>query len=138
MIFQACIERTLSGMTERRMTEVMRESKGFGQVFIEAELPREGPRDLRNFQTVGQARAVMVALVENKDLCLMLEAPKCGRMDDAVTIAAERAAMAARRLIEAAAPAFGRIAAIGSGGSRPSDGHTAGPSGFIDSGVVST
>ena len=55
------------------------------QVLVEAQRPRDGPRDLRDLQRVGQAGAVVVALGGDEDLGLVLEAPeglasaRCGR-----------------------------------------------------------
>ena len=58
----------------------------------------------------------MVALVEDEDLGLMLEAAERGRMDDAVAIAAEGAAAFAGRLGVQPAAALRRIAGVGRAG----------------------
>src|SRR5579872_4123332 len=55
----------------------------------------------------------MVALVKDEDLGLVLEAAESRGMDDAVAIAAERAAAFARRLGMKAAAAPFRVARIG-------------------------
>ena len=79
-------------MTERRVAEVVRERERLGEVFVEPERAGERPGDLGDFQRMGQACAVMVALVEHEDLGLVLQPPEGGRVDDAVGVAPERAA----------------------------------------------
>jgi hypothetical protein len=54
----------------------------------------------------------MVAFVEHKDLSLVLEPPKRRGVNDAVAVAAERAAVLARGLGVQAATALRRIAGI--------------------------
>ena len=61
---------------------------------------------------MGQARAEMVALVEDEHLGLVREPPERGRMDDAVAVAAEDAAGRARRLRMQPAAALARIGRI--------------------------
>ncbi len=87
---EAGVERTLARMPERRMAEVVGERQRLGQILVEPERARERPGDLRDFERVGQAGAVMVALVEHEHLGLVLEPAERGRMDDAVGIAPER------------------------------------------------
>src|SRR3954451_18471468 len=101
------IERLLAGMTERRVAEIMRQRQRLGEVLVEAESARDGAGDLRDFDTVSQAGAIMVALVIDEDLGLVLEAPERGRMDDAVAVALKRRAQVAFRLrVEPAAAVF--------------------------------
>ncbi len=100
-------------MAERRMAKIVRQRQRLGQILVEPERARERAGDLGHFQRVGQPRAVVVALVEHEDLGLVLEAAECGRMDDAVGIAAERAARRARRLGKEPAPACRRVGRIG-------------------------
>ncbi len=96
--FEAFVERTLAGMAERRMTEIVGERQRLGQILVEAERAGQRAGDLRHFERVGEAGAVMVALVEHEDLRLVLEPAEGGRVDDAVAVAAEGAAVLARRL----------------------------------------
>jgi hypothetical protein len=56
----------------------------------------------------------MVAFVEYEDLGFVLKPPKCCSVNDAVTVAAERIAVPARRLGMQAAAALGRVAGVGS------------------------
>ena len=85
-------------MAEWRVTEVVREASASAKSSSRRKRARERARDLRDFQRVGEPRAVMVALVEHEDLRLVLEAAEGGRVDDAVAVAAKGAAALARRL----------------------------------------
>ena len=123
MILQAGIERALAGMAEWRMAEVVRQRQRFGQVLVQTQLACQRTGDLRHLQRVGQPGAVMVTLMEDEHLRLVLEAAERGRMDHPVAIAAKGAAVAARRLIEAAAAAQIGVAAVRCGRRRPSHGH---------------
>ena len=89
---EAVVERALAGMAERRMAEIVRKRQRLGEILVEPERARERARDLGDFERVGEPRAVVIALVEDEDLRLVLEAAKGGRMDDAVAVAAEGAA----------------------------------------------
>jgi len=100
MGLQAGIQRPLAGVAERRMAEVMGQGQGLREILIEAELPGQRTGDLRHFERVAQAGAVMIAFVEHEYLGFVLQAAKCGGMDHPVAIAPERAAGLARRLGE--------------------------------------
>jgi hypothetical protein len=81
------VENFLSRMAERCMPEIVRERHRFGEFLVEAECARHSARDLRGFQRMRQASAVVIALVIHEDLGFVFEAAKCGRMNDAVAIA---------------------------------------------------
>ena len=95
---EAIIERALAGMTERRMAEIVGERQRLGKIFVEPQPPRQRARDLRHFERMGEPGAVMVAFVEHENLGLVLEPAERGRVNDAVAVAAKRAAASARRL----------------------------------------
>jgi hypothetical protein len=80
--------------------------QALGQIFVEAEGAREGSRDLRDLERMGEARAVMVAFGGHEYLGLVLEAAERRRMDHAVAVALEGRAQRARRF-RPAAPAAG-------------------------------
>src|SRR5262245_19759508 len=69
-------ERALAGVTEGGMPEVVRQGERFGEVLVEPKDARDRARDLRNFQAMGQPRAVVVAFVKNKNLRLVGETSK--------------------------------------------------------------
>src|SRR3546814_4510321 len=82
-------------MAERRMADIVRQAKGFGQILVEPERARDAAADLRNLDTVGQADAIMIAVGRDEHLRLVTEAAKGDRMDDAVAVALEIVARAA-------------------------------------------
>src|SRR3954454_15378692 len=69
------------------MAEVMTESDGFGENFVEAQRLRDRARDLRHLEDMRQPRAVVVALGREKDLRLVLQPAKGLAMNDAIAIA---------------------------------------------------
>ena len=55
------IDRPLTGMPERRMSQVMPQGRGFDHVFVKAQRPADRTGNLGDLHTVGQAGTVMVA-----------------------------------------------------------------------------
>ena len=106
---QATIERALAGVTERRVSEVVAERAGLGQILVEREGAGERAGDLRDLESVRQAGAEMIALVKHEHLRLVGEAPEGRGVDDAVAVAAEVAARRTWRLPIEPAAAAGRI-----------------------------
>ena len=94
VIAHAFVQRVLPGMTERRMAEIVRERNGFDEIFVHAQIARDRTRDLRDFETVREARAEQIAFVIHEDLRLVFEPAKRGRMHDAIAIALEFGARA--------------------------------------------
>ena len=82
-------QRPLAGMAERRMAEIVGQRQRLGEILVEAQQAGDGAGDLRHLQGVGEARAVVVALVEHEHLRLVGEAPEGGGMHDAVAVALE-------------------------------------------------
>ncbi len=76
----------------------MGERERLGQVLVELKRPRHGACDLRHLEAVGQAGAVVIALVIDEHLGLVGQAPERGRMQDAVAVPGVKAAGRARRL----------------------------------------
>jgi hypothetical protein len=107
------IERALAGMAERRVSEVVRKGERLGEILVEAERPGDGAGDLRNFETVREPRAQVVALVMDEDLRLVLEPPERVGVDDAVAVALERRAQRVLRLLIKASACRRRIGRIG-------------------------
>src|SRR5262245_690711 len=68
---EAIIERPLPRMSEGRVTEVVPERGGFGQILVECQRAGERPRYLGYFQSVGQTGAVVIPLVIDEDLGLV-------------------------------------------------------------------
>jgi hypothetical protein len=92
------VERTLSGMAEGRVAEIVGERERLGQILVEPEPPRHRARDLGDFQAMSEPRAVVIALVIDEDLGLVVQPPEGCGVQDAVAVAGKRRADRARRL----------------------------------------
>ena len=90
----------------------MREGDGFDQVFIEAQVARDGAAHLRHFQAVRQARTEQISLVIEEHLGLVFKAAESRGMDDAVAVALELAARGVRRLGKATSLPLCRVGRI--------------------------
>ena len=71
-------------MAEGRVSEVVAEGDGLGEVLIEHERAGDGARDAGDFEGVGEAGAVVVAFRLEEDLGLVLEASEALAVDDSV------------------------------------------------------
>ena len=106
VITHAGVQRVLTGMTERRVAEVVRQADRFGQRFAETEGACDRAAYLRYLQRVSQSRAIQVAFVIDEDLRLVHEAPERGRVNDAVPVPLIFTAVCGRRLLDAPAAAL--------------------------------
>ena len=68
------VHHPLAGVAERRVAEVVAEHQALRQLLVQAQRAGHAAADLRPLQAVGEARAVVVALVVHEDLGLVLEA----------------------------------------------------------------
>src|SRR5690349_13560221 len=89
-------QRILAGVAEGRMAEVVGEAQRLGEVLVEPERAGDRPSDLRDFQAVRQADAIMVAVRGDEHLGLVAEAAERDAVDDAVAVALEDVARPAR------------------------------------------
>ena len=80
------VEHVLTRMSERRVAEVVAERDRLGQVFVQAQLPRDAPGDLRDLDRMRQAGPEVVSLERDENLRLVLQPPERARMDDAVAV----------------------------------------------------
>ena len=101
----AAVEHVLADVAERRVPEVVPEPDRLGEVLVEPQRARDGARDLRGLQRVGEPRAVVVALRRDEDLRLVLEPAERLAVHDPVAVALERRAQ------RAVAPPAARAAA---------------------------
>ena len=92
------VERALSRVAERRVAEVVPETDGLGEIFVEFERAGDRAREPRDLERVRQARAVMVALRAQEHLRLVFQAAERFRVRDAVDVALEARAHLTRRL----------------------------------------
>src|SRR3990167_2685868 len=74
-------------MAERRMSQIMRQGDGLGQVLVKRKRAGNRASDLRHFDRMRQARAEQIALVVDENLSLVFETAERGAMDDAVAVA---------------------------------------------------
>ncbi len=81
------VQGVLAGMAEWGVAEVMGERDSLDEVFIQAKRARERASDLRHFKAVGEACAVVIALVVEENLGFMNEPPERRRMHNAVAVA---------------------------------------------------
>ena len=65
----------------------MAHADGFDQIFIQAQGARDGARNLRDFERVRHARAIMIAFGRDENLRFVLETPKGFAVNDAVAVA---------------------------------------------------
>ena len=96
------------------MAEIVRQRQRLGEILVEPQPAGERARNLRDFKRMGEPRAIVIAFVENENLSLMLKAAERRCMDDAVAVAAKRAAAFAGRLQMKAPTALARVAGVGS------------------------
>ena len=76
----------LPGMAKGRMSQVMGQADGLRQILVESQHPGNGARNLRPFEGMGQTVSIVIALVMDKYLGLVLEAPKSPGVNHSVSI----------------------------------------------------
>jgi len=113
VIGHQCPQCVLARMSERRVSHVVRQGDGFGQILVQVQPSRRGAADLRHFHGVRQARAEMVALVVDEDLRLVLQATEGAGMDDAFPVALIRRARGVFRLVVRAPARVGAFRRVG-------------------------
>ena len=78
-----------AGVTEGRMTQVVRQADGFHQVFVGTQGAGNGAADLGHFQRVGQAGAEVIAFKIDEDLGLVFQPAEGSGMQHPVAVALE-------------------------------------------------
>jgi hypothetical protein len=86
LILHEAVERFLSGVAERRMSQVMGKGDGFRKVFIQTECPCDRSADRSNLDRMGESGAVMIPLAVKEDLGLAIQASEGGAVDNAVAV----------------------------------------------------
>jgi hypothetical protein len=97
------VEFAFTGVTERRVADIVNEREGFGEFGVQAERRGHGAGDLRDFERMRQAIAEMVGVARGEDLRFGFEAAKRAGMNDAVAVSRVVAAVGMRGLRIAAA-----------------------------------
>ena len=91
-------KRLLPGVPERRVPDVVAEAQRLGQRLVERQVAGDGAADLGDVEGVGEPGDVVVALGVHEDLGLVLQPAERLRVEDAVTVALERGAVAVGEL----------------------------------------
>ncbi len=102
------VQAALTGVAERRMSEIVRERDRLRELLIQTKRASNRARDLRGFERMGESGAVVVALVIYKDLGLVFEAAKRSRMNYPIAIALKDSANRMLGLGKAATAAVSR------------------------------
>jgi hypothetical protein len=87
---QDLVERVLSGVTERRMPEVVTESDRLDEILVQAKSPRHASRDPRRLERMRQSRTEVIAARIDENLRLVAQSPERLRVDDPIAVALER------------------------------------------------
>ncbi len=109
---QHLMQRVFASVAKGGVPEIMDERHAFGEILVELQRTCQSSGDLCHLDRMRQARAVMIAILRDEDLCLMLQPPESGRMHDAVAVALEIGARRARSLLVEPStrfPGIGRI-----------------------------
>src|SRR5689334_17540004 len=96
------------------MPEVVGKAQSFGQVFVQAERSGDRPADLSDLDAVREPDPKMIAVRSNEYLCLVPKPAERDRVHDAVAVALEDVARAARGEVGLGMKAATRP--VGSGG----------------------
>ena len=84
------VDDAFAGVAERRVAEVVAERDRFGQLLVQPQDLRDGARDLRHLERVGEPGAVVIARRREEHLRLVLQPAERLAVDDAIAIALER------------------------------------------------
>jgi hypothetical protein len=89
MTLQAAVQRPLTGVSKRRMADVVNQRQRLRQIFVQAKRGSDSPGDLRNLHGVGQAAAKMVGRAAGEYLRLPRKAPEGTGLHNALAITLE-------------------------------------------------
>ncbi len=110
---QHLVQRVFAGVPEGRVAEIVNQRHAFGQILIQLQRARQGASNLRNFDRMRQARAVVIAVLSNEHLRLVLQSPEGRRVDDPVAVTLEFGARRARPLFIEPASRCPRVRRVG-------------------------
>jgi hypothetical protein len=89
MTAQAAIERTLASVAKGRMTDIVNESEGFGEILVEAKHGGDCTRDLGYLNGMSEPAAKMIGGAAGEDLSLACETAEGTSLHDAFAITLE-------------------------------------------------
>jgi hypothetical protein len=85
----------LTGVPERRVTEIVAKPDRLDQVLVEQQRPADGAGDLSDLESVGEAGPVVVGGGSDKDLSLVHQPPKALGVKNPIAVALERGSQVA-------------------------------------------
>ena len=74
-------------MAKGRMTDIMPQGNGFGQIFVQPHGPGDGTRNLGDFQCMGKPGAVLIPEGRQKNLGFMFQPPEGIAVQNPVAVA---------------------------------------------------
>jgi len=83
-------QRCLTGVPERRVSEIVAETDRLDEVLVEKEGPADGTSYLRDLEGVGETGSVVVASGSDEDLGLVHQPAKTLGVEDTVAVALKR------------------------------------------------
>ena len=92
------VKRGFAGMSEGRMSHVVNQRQGFGQVFVQTQHAGDGARYLRDLDGVGEAVAEMIRESGRENLGFVFQPPERAGMHDAIAIPLKRVPVGMLRL----------------------------------------
>ena len=107
------VQRAFSGVSERRMANIVGQSQGFGEILVQAERAGGRAGDLGDLKGMRKTGPVMIALMGDEDLGLLLEATEGVRVNNPVPVALKIRPGTAWRLGMEPPPGRVRVAGVG-------------------------
>jgi len=83
------VEGIFTGVSERRVSEVMGERYCLGEAGVQAEVFCDGSCNLSDFDAVSKSGSVVVVESRGEDLCFSFESSESGAMNNSVTVSFE-------------------------------------------------
>ncbi len=91
------VQRLLSGVRERRVPNIVRQSQRLGQVLVQFQCMSQRARNLRHFDGMGKPVAKMIRKSRREYLRLGLQTPESTGVDYPIAIALKLVAVSVRR-----------------------------------------
>jgi len=84
------VEGSLTGVPKGSVAHIVGHGHGLGQLGVDEQSARQRAGDLGHLKGMGEPSAVVIALVDDKDLGLVLQTAEGRGMENAVTVALKR------------------------------------------------
>jgi hypothetical protein len=97
VLLEATVQSAFACMPEWRVTDIVDQSKRFGEILVQSQRCRDSPGDLRDFHRVGQTGTKVIGRAGGENLGLARESTKGPRLHNPLAIALKRGAMGVRR-----------------------------------------